>query len=390
MSGRPVWLGPDAPERLVAALAGRGFTVIAPRVEDGDLVLGEVGAAEPLPSGWYDESAPGRYRLARRSPDDPRAAERFGFAVGAHSWKPFLHPADTQLFEVSRAENGALRFTPAPQPDRELALFGVRPCDLAAIHVQDRVLMRSDTVDDVYAARREGAFLVAVECAHATETCFCASMGTGPGAQEGFDIALTELMQGDRHGFLARAGGARGEEVLAGLGGSEAGEGAVAQRESVLGACERSQTRAVDGRAARAALASGAELPMWRDVAERCLACGNCTLVCPTCFCTTVRDTTDLAGERAERWRSWDSCFGLAFSYVHGGSVRAGVATRYRHWLTHKLSSWHAQFGESGCVGCGRCIAWCPVGIDITAGASAAVLQSVERAEEAGRRGGVR
>jgi len=101
--------------------------------------------------------------------------------------------------------------------------------------------------------------------------------------------------------------------------------------------------------------------------ARRCLSCGNCTLVCPTCFCTTVEDTTDLTGEIAERWQSWASCFDLDFSYLHGGPVRATTRSRYRQWLTHKLGTWHDQFGESGCVGCGRCVVWCPAGIDITA-----------------------
>lgn len=108
------------------------------------------------------------------------------------------------------------------------------------------------------------------------------------------------------------------------------------------------------------------EHPRWEDVANRCLSCGNCTMVCPTCFCTAVEDTTDLTGESAERWRKWDSCFTLDFTHLHGGSVRVSTKSRYRQWMTHKLATWIDQFGGSGCVGCGRCITWCPVGIDIT------------------------
>ena len=104
----------------------------------------------------------------------------------------------------------------------------------------------------------------------------------------------------------------------------------------------------------------------WDDVAARCLTCGNCTLACPTCFCTSVEDSSDLTGEHAERWELWDSCFDLDFSYLHGGSVRTSPKSRYRQWLTHKLGTWHDQFGSSGCVGCGRCIVWCPAGIDLT------------------------
>ena len=109
------------------------------------------------------------------------------------------------------------------------------------------------------------------------------------------------------------------------------------------------------------------EHPRWEDVARRCLSCTNCTLVCPTCFCTTVEDATDLSGGHAERRRRWDSCFSMDFSYIHGGYIRPSVKARYRQWMTHKLATWIDQFGTSGCVGCGRCITWCPVGIDITA-----------------------
>ncbi len=106
--------------------------------------------------------------------------------------------------------------------------------------------------------------------------------------------------------------------------------------------------------------------PRWDDVAARCLSCANCTMVCPTCFCTSVEDSSDLTGTETSRSRRWDSCFTMDFSYIHGGSVRSSTKSRYRQWMTHKLATWVDQFGSSGCVGCGRCITWCPVGIDIT------------------------
>ena len=383
-----MWLEADAPERLAALLADRGYRVIAPRVRDGALVVAEVDGAAALPTGWYDETGPGRYRLARRPDSDPRAAERFGFTIAAQAWKPFLHPPEVRLFRAERASGGSLRFTPEPPPERPLAFLGVRPCDLAAIGVQDRALTAAGAEDDVYAGRRQGALLIVVECGRANATCFCASMGTGPGARDGFDLALTELLDADRHGFLARAGSDRGRALLEELGARPASDLDLGERQRLLDATARSMTREVDGEATRAALAAGAELPMWGSVAERCLTCGNCTLVCATCFCTTVRDTSDVAGGEAERWRSWDSCFGLEFSAIHGGTVRSSAAARYRQWLTHKLGSWHQQFGESGCVGCGRCIVWCPVGIDITAEAATAVREAARSAETAAGRGG--
>jgi ferredoxin len=113
------------------------------------------------------------------------------------------------------------------------------------------------------------------------------------------------------------------------------------------------------------------EHPRWDDVASRCLTCGNCTMVCPTCFCFSITEVTDLAGLQAEQQRSWDSCFTVEHSNLHGGPVRVSGRSRYRQWMTHKLATWIDQFGTSGCVGCGRCITWCPVGIDITEEAAA-------------------
>ena len=125
-------------------------------------------------------------------------------------------------------------------------------------------------------------------------------------------------------------------------------------------------TRSVASGDLRDLLARNLEHPRWEEVAERCLTCGNCTMVCPTCFCTSVEDVSDLAGGEAERVRVWESCFSVEHSFLHGGSVRRSGRSRYRQWLTHKFGTWHDQFDSSGCVGCGRCIAWCPVGIDVT------------------------
>jgi len=219
--------------------------------------------------------------------------------------------------------------------------------------------------DPRYGGRRRDAFVVVAECGAPAATCFCPSMGTGPGAAAGYDIALTELDDGEGHRFVARAGTGRGSEVLAGLSQRAAGPGDQAARRAVLERAEATIGRRLDTDGAAAVLARNPEHPRWEEVARRCLACGNCTLVCPTCFCSDVVDTTDLSAT-VTRTRTWASCFDLDHSYVHGGPVRTSVSSRYRQWLTHKLSTWWDQFGTSGCVGCGRCIAWCPVGIDLT------------------------
>jgi ferredoxin len=247
------------------------------------------------------------------------------------------------------------------------AFIGVRSCELHAIAIQDKVFLQGNHVDPAYKARREGVFVVAVNCGQAAGTCFCVSMNTGPKAKSGFDIALTEVLEGQRHYFVAEVGTEAGTEALQEIPHREAtakekaaAEGTVAQAAAQMG-------RTLDTTGIKELLYQNYDHPRWDDVAKRCLTCGNCTMVCPTCFCSTVEDYTDLKGEHAERLRKLDSCFTMDFSYIHGGSIRASAKSRYRQWMTHKLATWIDQFGTSGCVGCGRCITWCPVGIDITA-----------------------
>ena len=342
------------------ALIRRGWTVLGPVRTDGVIAYGPVASTADLPEGWGDAQDGGQYRLVRR--DD---AAWFGFAVGPHSWKRYLHPPAFRLFRAERTDG---RFTVDPGIDEppRLALLGVRPCELAAIARQDRVFLGGPFADPVYRRRRDRLFVMAVECTAPAATCFCASMGTGPGADAGYDLKLTELVDADRHEFVIVAGSRAGADILDEVGAKPASQEALAEASRRVEAAAAAMCRTMPGDA-RGVLRRQLEHPLWEEIARRCLACGNCTMVCPTCFCTTIEDTTDLTGRSAERWRRWDSCFTAEFSYIHGGSVRRGTAARYRQWLTHKLAGWHDQFGESGCVGCGRCITWCPVGIDLTA-----------------------
>ncbi len=356
---------PSALDDLIAALAGRGYTVIGPTVRDRAIVYEEISSAADLPEGITDEQEGGTYRLHARG---DRA--RFGFNNGPNSWKHHLFPPNLTLWKARRSEDGGITYA-APEEERpRYAFIGVRSCDLAAIGVQDRVFIGDAYTDADYEARRRDAFIVAVNCSKAGNTCFCVSMGTGPRARGGYDLALTELLDGE-HRFLVEAGSDRGAELLAEL---EAAEAADEDREAAAEVSERCASqmgRELDTDGIKELLYRNVEHPRWEEVADRCLTCGNCTLVCPTCFCHTVEDVTDLAGAEAERTRRWDSCFTLDHSYIHGGSVRNSPPSRYRQWMTHKLATWIDQFGTSGCVGCGRCITWCPVAIDITEEAAA-------------------
>jgi sulfhydrogenase subunit beta (sulfur reductase) len=353
-------------EQLLQVLASRGYEVVGPTLRDGAIVYDHLTSTEDLPSGWTDEQAGGKYRLQRRQDD-----ALFGYVVGPHSWKKFLYPPLQRLWQAARNGKGLQILPEADQATPKYAFFGVRACELSAIAVQDKVFLEGQFIDPGYKARRENLFLLAVNCGQAGGNCFCASMNTGPKATFGFDLALTELLQNGRHYFLAEVGSVRGAEILAAVPHEPANDADKQRAEHMLDDTTRHMGRRLDTLGIKELLYRNYEHPQWDKVTERCLSCANCTMVCPTCFCTTVEDVTDLTGEHAERRRRWDSCFTVDFSYIHGGSVRATSRSRYRQWMTHKLATWIDQFGVSGCVGCGRCITWCPVGIDITVEAGA-------------------
>jgi ferredoxin len=347
-------------QHLLDALAQRGYQVVGPTVRDGAIVYAAIDSVDALPMGWTDEHDGGRYQLKKR--DDPAW---FGYVVGPHSWKKFLHPPELRLWQAQRQDNGFQFLDESPDIPK-YAFLGVRSCEIHAIAIQDKVFMHGAYTDATYVTRRQDVFTIAVNCGQAGGTCFCVSMQTGPQASSGFDLALTEILDGNRHVFLVQIGTAQGADVMHDVPHHDAPAEDIQVAEQIVAQTATQMGRSLDTAGIQDLLYQNLDHPRWEEVATRCLSCGNCTMVCPTCFCTTIEDVTDLTGSHAERWRKWDSCFTQDFSYLHGGSVRTSTRSRYRHWLTHKLATWIDQFGTSGCVGCGRCITWCPVGIDIT------------------------
>jgi ferredoxin len=347
-------------EQLLQALKAEGYLTLGPTVREGAIVYDELQRLEDLPVGYTDHQEGGSYRLRRRGDE-----ALFGYNVGPHSWKRFLHPPLLRLFRARRVD-GKLELESEDEPIPKYAFLGVRACELRAIEVQDRVFLGGPYQDPHYKARREQVFVLALNCTQAGNTCFCTSVNSGPKAQRGFDLALTEVLEGGQHYFVGQVGSERGARLLGQVAHRPAQQSEQSQAEALVAQAARQMGRQLNTEGLKEMLYQNLEHPRWEEVAARCLSCGNCTQVCPTCFCTSVEDHTDLAGQMAERTRRWDSCFTADFSYLHGGSVRVSTRARYRQWLTHKLATWQDQFASLGCVGCGRCITWCPVGIDLT------------------------
>lgn len=353
---RSCFISIDQFAKIFEALHALDYEVIGPTLDQEAIVYDRLASVNDLPRGWTDIQEPGKYRLQQRDDD-----ALFGYVVGPHSWKQNLFPPVSTLSVADQTDEG-WQFTEVEEELPKFAFLGVRACELAAIKIQDRVFMGGPYVDPNYQGRRSQALIIAVNCTQAASTCFCTSMNTGPRCKAGYDLALTELPDG----FIVEVATPLGETVIDAL------ETQIATDEKQRQAAAARQravdqiTREFDTTDIRDLLLSNLEHPQWNDVAERCLSCTNCTMVCPTCFCSSVEEVSDLTGDHVERQRQWDSCFNVDFSYMNGGLVRNSIRNRYRQWMTHKLATWIDQFGTSGCVGCGRCITWCPVGIDLT------------------------
>jgi sulfhydrogenase subunit beta (sulfur reductase) len=348
-------------QALFDVVIARGYMPVGPTVREGVIVYDELRSVQDLPEGWTEDQDAGTYRLNRR--DD---SALFGFNNGPHSWKKYLFPPRSKLWEGKKTDDGGFTLKEAEDTQKPFAFIGVRSCDLHAIQVQDKVFMNEHHPDPLYAGRRDQALIIVVNCGQAAKTCFCTSMNTGPRAESGYDLSLTEILEGDDHYFVAEPGSAKGFSLLAEIPHTEAGGENITAAEKCTKRAVEQMGRKIDISDIKELLYRNYGNERWDELEKRCLACGNCTMACPTCFCSKVEDVTDLTGDHAERWREWDSCFTMDFSYIHGGSARKTVRSRYRQWLTHKLAAWLDQFGASGCVGCGRCITWCPVGIDLT------------------------
>lgn len=349
-------------QNLLDMIIKSGYRCIGPQVQDDAIVYRTIYNVSQLPEGITQVQTPGHYQL--QISDNKHY---FAWANGPQALKPFMFSPEEILWQSTAKAGGGFEYSENLPDSEKLAFIGVRACDIAALYIQDKHFLQEQNKDPYYATRRQNNLIVAVNCTHPAETCFCASTGDGPEVDYGYDLALTELDSG----FLIHAHSRSGSNLLEALDLKEADAEQIKLATELIENSARQQQRRLPSGNLKQTLFANLQHDRWDDVAERCLACGNCTAVCPTCFCHSQHDEADLDGITSRHVRQWDSCFTPNHSYIHGITIRAATNLRYRQWLTHKLGSWHDQYGRSGCVGCGRCITWCPVGIDITEEASA-------------------
>lgn len=349
-------------EELLLLIKKAGHKLLGPTLRDEVIIYDELQSARDLPIGWGDEQEPGYYRLKRRGDQ-----AYFGYNLGPHSWKKYLFPPREKLWSARKQENNKLVILQETAPKEEkMAFIGVRACEMQAIFVLDKVFNNKLAIYQQYQRRRDNTFIMAVNCTTAANTCFCVSMQSGPAVKEGYDLALTEVIDDTRHYFLVVSGTPEGEAFCRALDLPLANAADRQLADSHVERTKEKMIRKVDNEHVHEVLANTLNSKQWDEVAKRCINCANCTMSCPTCFCSDTEDVVSIDGAQVDRWQSWESCFNLSHSYIHGGSVRNSAQSRYRQWLTHKFGTWWDQFGVSGCVGCGRCITWCPVGIDVT------------------------
>ena len=344
-------------DSLIDTLNSMGAQCLGPIVQDGAIVYAPLGSSTAFPQGIHDQQSPGNYKLTADN-----GTRWFAWANGPQALKPLLFAPEEKLWQVEQDKAGRLKFQTIVPSQQLTAIIGIRACDLAALALQNKHFLSGLEADPAYATRFQHLLVIAVNCTHPAATCFCHATGDGPTATEHYDILLDELDEG----FAIKIGSIKGKEIVDKLSLLSLTESHLAAIDTAHNTARQQLTRRLPNTDIPALLFKQQESTHWQTIGEKCLSCGNCTAVCPTCFCHHTIEEPALDGTHSLRLRQWNSCFSQRHSYIHGITLRQETRFRYRQWLTHKFASWVQQYGRSGCVGCGRCITWCPVGIDVT------------------------
>ncbi|PRR70226.1 Anaerobic sulfite reductase subunit A [Moorella humiferrea] len=254
-------------------------------------------------------------------------------------------------YEVQGKEAGV---TEIPTFDGKMVLVGVRSCDARSFLIMDDVFLTKGYVDEFYRRRRENTRVVALACTQNAPTCFCTSFGIDPGRAEGVDVQMWPVADG----YLLEPITAAGRELL-----DQAGE--------LLTATDTAPPPAavpglvVDVTGVTEKLQGMFEHPYWTAVSRKCLGCGACTYLCPTCHCFDIQGEN--RGNSGYKFRCWDSCMFSEYTRMAGGhNPRPSKKERLRNRFLHKLQYFPERYGKFACVGCGRCLDRCPVNVDIT------------------------
>ncbi len=338
------------------------YRVVGPKIENSVVILSEIEFSD-IPSGYRDQQGKGTYRISKSDNSNV-----FSFSNGPDSFKRFLQPPSAEIFSLQKGRKG-FQVRHSTYSERPIAFLGIRACDISAMKLYDRIFLEGDVKDRNYQRLRNGSLIIALNCIYPGDNCFCSSMGTGPEVKDGFDISVTELIDF----FLIESKTLKGEKALEGLPLEGVENNDIQEKNSRIQNCRMTMKKSIRAQELPSVIYRNLEHPRWAEIAKKDLECGNCTQVCPTCFCNSNYDYIEISSISKKhlefsgaRMRIWDSCFSKNFARVHGGNFRPSRRARYRQWMSHKLAYTFEQFGLTGCVGCGRCITWCPAGIDIT------------------------
>ena len=279
----------------------------------------------------------------------------------AKSPKDFFFPQSEDLMKF-KTQGKTIELTDIRDEKEDFVVFGVRACDVRSFDILDRVFL-VDPRDSYYASRREKGVIVSLACSKPTETCFCSAFGIDATNPAG-DVTAWKTEEG----FFFKANTEKGEKLMASLEGltEECTEEAVeAQKAKTAAILEKLPLADLDtdkfGGGKTAELFND---PAWAELSRSCLGCGTCTFVCPTCQCYDIKDFN--TGREVIRYRCWDSCMYSEFTRMAHGNNRNSQLERFRKRFMHKLVYYpENNEGIFGCVGCGRCLAKCPISMNI-------------------------